>query len=75
MAVKMSEQPVAEFLQLAKQTVRGLNFALDANGGPGDVRKTAFLVQHQHPISLRSRYEKELLPAVRGQFFETFVQE
>ena len=75
MAMKMSEQPVTKLLQLAKQIVRGLNFALDAHGCPGDVRKPAFLVQHQDLVSLRASYEKELLPAVRGQFFETFVQE
>jgi len=73
--VKMSEQPVTELLQLTKQTVCSLNFALDANGGPGDMRKPAFLVQHQRPVSLRARYEKELLLAVSSQFFETFVQE
>src|SRR6267154_2027019 len=75
MAVKMCKEPVTELLQFAKQTVRGLNFALDADHGSGDVRKPAFLVQHQNPTSLRAGYEKELFPAVRGQFSETFVQE
>jgi hypothetical protein len=71
----MSQQPMAELLQLDKQSMRGVCISFNADNIPFLVLELNFLIQHEHPVDLQTGNEDELLVSVCGQVLEAFVEE